>query len=225
MQLVERPRPPSSAAMSAARRSAIWCEDGRLRGHQPAPRRTRRRRSSCSRAAPEAMVVRRQLHALAQVIGATGDHQRGPGVEGHHVVSGAALLALEDAHDEGRVGLAVAALEGIRLRPRPARPPARSPCARSTPVGTDVVDDAPAVERQLVEPVAVDHEGPLRSPARGAPRPRTPRRPRSGTPTSWRRGRAGLARGPIMLKAVRTPSSMRTGPAWRMPGWKEGACR
>ena len=43
------------------------------------------------------------------------------------------------------------------------------------------------------------------------------------TPTSWRRTRAGLARGPRKLKTVGTPSSPRTGPANRMAGWKRGA--
>ena len=47
----------------------------------------------------------------------------------------------------------------------------------------------------------------------------------SKTPTSWRRAPTGFVSGPSTLKIVRTPSERRTGPAWRIAGWCEGAKR
>src|SRR6267142_156574 len=44
-----------------------------------------------------------------------------------------------------------------------------------------------------------------------------------GTPTSWRVAPAGFVNGPSRLNAVRTPSSRRTGAAWRIDGWNVGA--
>src|SRR5262249_44775835 len=45
----------------------------------------------------------------------------------------------------------------------------------------------------------------------------------STTPTTWRVAPAGFARGPIMLKIVRTPRAARTGATWRNAGWWRGA--
>ncbi|MFN7916955.1 MAG: hypothetical protein U0Q55_16550 [Vicinamibacterales bacterium] len=44
-----------------------------------------------------------------------------------------------------------------------------------------------------------------------------------GTPTICRDAPAGFVRGPSRLKAVRTPSARRAGPACRIDGWKVGA--
>ncbi len=45
----------------------------------------------------------------------------------------------------------------------------------------------------------------------------------SFTPMTWRSMRAGFDSGPMKLKTVGMPSSARTGPAWRMAGWKARA--
>ncbi len=43
------------------------------------------------------------------------------------------------------------------------------------------------------------------------------------TPMTWRATRAGFDSGPMKLNRVGMPSSARTGPAWRMAGWKARA--
>ena len=93
---------------------------------------------------------------------------------------------------------------------------------RSIAVPGDVVGDAAAVERQLVDAVAVDDERPLGPEALddlGHPRRGTLGSP---TPSSWRRVPAGLVSGPSRLNAVRTPISRRVGPACFIAGWKFG---
>ena len=87
-------------------------------------------------------------------------------------------------------------------------------------VSGDDVRHAAAVERQLVDAVAVDDEGALRpEPADHLGEPCAPRRHRRHRP-ACRRVPAGLVNGPSRLNAVRTPISRRVGPACFIAGWK-----
>ena len=84
---------------------------------------------------------------------------------------------------------------------------------RSVAIEGDFVHSARAVDYQAALGAEQTHDiGDLFAQAQG-----------KATPMSWRWAAAGLVRGPRMLKTVRMPISRRTGPAWRMEGWKAWA--
>ena len=164
--------------------------------------------------------ARRRRRAIRRT---AGDQQRGAGVEQHDVAPRSALAIRADARP------------GRRSRP-PCRPPDRRRWrARQPDVGrvhVERVDRAVpqlghlrvAERRQLVEPAgAVDDPG-----AFGAQGARASAPPARCAPAATRR-RAAVARppgfvsGPSRLNAVRTPSSRRVGPAWRIDGCQCGA--
>ena len=75
-----------------------------------------------------------------------------------------------------------------------------------------------AVQRDLVEAGAVDHQRPLDA-ERGSVCATGSSSRGSATPSSCTGGSAGFTQGPSMFMIVRTFSARRTGPAWRRPGW------
>ena len=149
------------------------------------------------------------------------------GVEQHDVAPDARLAAEDGLDDAGRSpsGVPPASLRRRRAL-EPERRRRRSRAARS-PSPATTYSDAAAVERQLVDAVAVDRRTSAPCPSRaddlGDPRRRgRDRRPRAAggvvagrvgqRPEQVERGPdADLARG--------------SGPAWRIAGWKPGANR
>ena len=225
---------PARSSRSARRRAAISSTTARARGG---------RRPSCRRPRLRARARRRSARS------ARAARSRGPA----SIVSAARSIPSSSCSTSPATSNAAPALSRTTSRRAPGsprrtasvdpgvlvgrrRPPARSwrSCAARARAArdlvpldalrTDVVGTPAAVERQLVDAGAVDHERPLRAEPLGDlgdPRPRSA----SPTPRSCRRVPAGFVSGPSRLNAVRTPISRRVGPAWRIAGWKFGANR
>ena len=140
---------------------------------------------------------------------ARGD-ERGAGVE-EDGVPACAAVTLEDRDGDRSVPVGRAAAQlGGRGGPEPEAPGLHT--GWHDPRRRDVEDHPRTVERQLVDAIAVDDEGPLRPEPLGdlAIRGAAAASP---TPRSARVAPAGFVSGPRRLKAVRTPISRRVGPA------------
>ena len=208
----------SAIAPSPGRRSA-----SSKRPIRRTPARTPPARSSRAAAAPASSVARATSSPSRRSSRVPGGGDAAGGVQEHGLALRPVLLAREDPADLRRVLLRAAAGERRRvgrLDPELGR-----------------VDDA-------VADVAVDDLGRPGSGrtararrsrrsrgrrTRGASRAaRAPRRSSARATPSRRRRRprarpAGFVSGPRTLKIVRVPSSRRTGAAWRIAGWCDGA--
>ena len=137
-----------------------------------------------------------------------------------HGVAARPGLAVEDGADDGGVGGGVAAAAGRRGAAARCRTRAGSSVDSSTsPSRTSATRFSP-VGRQLVQAAGAVHDQRVLGAERGQHAARSARPgSRRTRPSPARRAPAGLVSGPSRLKTVRTPSSRRTGPAWRMAGW------
>ena len=208
----------------AASRSSCRCS----RPSPPrAPRRSARSRSSSSTARPASIVsAARSIPSSSVVDGAGRRAARPPALSRTTSRRGAGLAAQDRLDDRGVLGgVATGELRG-RRRARARAAAASIGCALDRRRGVTSYSDAAAVERQLVDAVAVDDERPLG--ARGS-RTTSAIRPRRGRRRRRRAAGgvvpAGFVSGPSRLNAVRTPISRRVGPACRIAGWKFGAKR
>ena len=105
------------------------------------------------------MVKRRPLDPLLHLFDGTADEQGRGGVQEHDVAP-RARFAAEDRFRHPRVVRRIAARQlGRRRALEPER--RRVDDVALDAVAGDDVGHAAAIERQLVDPVAVDHEGPL----------------------------------------------------------------
>ena len=145
---------------------------------------------------------RRQLDALAEVVHAPGHEERGRRVESHDVVRAARAPA---PRGWPRMMAAFAAPSPPAKLPVSAsgRPcPRRVTVSALHAVGGDLEGSRRCRRGAARRAGRRDHERALRCPAHEHLRDTLGAAASSGTPTSWRGGRAGLASGPMRLKAV-----------------------